>query len=181
MTLFNKLFNSLEESDQPGMVNGLVSPYSLPQIDITALAIDELETSSRSLGYIISNTYRKCSPGISLIKKIDPSGFIEFKSRIIDTLELNDILVDNDSLKEQLAEIFTWGYAECSKHDRFLVYSDKRTAEKIAIAIYNRCKEAGLKINQGKISRLLLNVLIAVLQKINVKSQDAKPTATPKQ
>lgn len=169
MTLFAKLFNTkLTENDQPGVVNGLVSPYSLPQKDITALAIDELESESRILGFVIANTYRKCAPGISLIKKIDPTGFIEFKSRIIDTLELNDILVDNDSLKEQLAEIFTWSYAECSKHDRFLVYSDKRTAEKIAIAIFKRAKEAGLKLNQGKVSKLLLNVLIAVLQKINM-------------
>lgn len=172
MTLFTTLFSfcPLQEEDTKGIVNGLVSPYSLPQKDITALAIDELESESRVLGFIIANTYRKCAPGISLIKRIDPSGFIEFKARIIDTLELNDILVDNDSLKEQLAEIFTWAYAECSKQDKFLVYSDKRTAEKIAIAIYTRAKEAGLRLNAGKVSKLLLNVLIAVLQKINVGS-----------
>jgi hypothetical protein len=181
MTLYNKLFTfSLREDanaqaqeqqsqmTEPGIqpdANGLISPYTLPRKDITALAIDELESQSRMLGFNISTVYAKCAPSINLVKRIDTSGYTEFKSRIIDTMDLNNILTDNETIKDQLADIFTWAYAKCEAPDLFLVYSNKRTVEQTARAIFNVASKAGLRIPAGKIKNLLIDVLEKVLQK----------------
>jgi hypothetical protein len=183
MTLYSKLFtfslredaNAPVQEQQPQMpapppgpqpdTDGLISPYTLPRKDITALAIDELESQSRMLGFNISTVYAKCAPSINLVKRIDTSGYTEFKSRIIDTMDLNNILTDNETIKDHLADIFTWAYAKCEGPDLFLVYSNKRTVEQTARAIFSVASKAGLRIPAGKIKNLLINVLEKVLQK----------------
>jgi len=166
INMFNRLFVPLalrEETED----TGLVSPYSVPKTAVTALAIDELENDNRKIGYIITNTHRRCAPGINLVKKIDLEGFLTFKSRIKEALELNAILDGNDVLQDQISDLFTWAYAEVSKKDTFLIYSDTTTAKKVANAIYLKTQTAGLKLPAGKIAQLFQNVLLTVLTKLD--------------
>lgn len=160
-SLFNQLFSykyisPLQEADESK--TGLISPYSLPQKDVTAIAIDELDSESRIIGYIISTAYKRCSPAINILKKSNPLGFLEFKARIIDTLDLNNILSENMPLRDQLAEIFASSYQE-----NFLVFKDSKLAEKAAITILNNAKKSGLRIPSVKLNDLLKNILITVL------------------
>ena len=168
-TLFKTLFSNrlTEEIDQGSLPKtGLISPYSVSRPEVNALAILELEDETRQIGYAVTNTYKKCSPAINLIKKMDLEGFLTFKSRIKETFQLNNILEGNETLQEQLSEIFTWAYAEVSKRDSFLIFSDEPTAKLIALAIYSKAEHVGLKLPQGKISQLFQNVLITVLTKL---------------
>lgn len=163
--MFNRLFTpiSLTEADD----TGLVSPYSVSRQEVNALAIDELETETRKIGYVITNTYKKCSSCINLIKRVDLEGFLTFKSRIKETMELNAILDGNDALQDQVAEIFAWAYVETSKNNKFLIYSDTNTAKKVAFAVYSKAQSAGLKFPPGKISNLFQSILTTVFTKLD--------------
>lgn len=177
ISLYNRLFRPIvlteEDASQELEDTGLVSPYSVPRKAMTTLAIDEIEGSKRDIGYLITNTHRNCAPAIDLIKRIDLEGFLTFKARTKETLELNGILDGNDVLQDQLAELFTWAYAEVSRKKEFLIFTDKNTAKKIAAVIYSKLDKAGLKFPPGKISQLFTNVLITVLTKLDHGKQKA--------
>ena len=170
-TLYNRLFRPAylnEDTDQQAIEDtGLVSPYSTSRKDAVAIAIDNISKDSRTISNIIAKTHRKCSPAIELIKHTDLEGFMTFKSRVKETLEINGIFEKDSFIQDQIADLCTWAYAEASKHGQFLIFSDKNVSERIAKAIFNKLKLAGLSFSDDKISQLLLNTLITVLTKLD--------------
>lgn len=195
MTLYTKLFDFKylkEEEDKtpepqapspmpqtpPGPApddDGLISPYSVPRKDVTAIAIDSMEEDGRIIGMTIGKTHNRISPSLNLLKNIDPKGFIEFKGRVKDALELNNVLKEDALIREQLADIFTWAYASIEKNSGFLIYSDDRQASKIAQSIINIAKKAGLSFKNDKIMPLFYKLLKKVLKKPETKTQDGGP------
>jgi hypothetical protein len=118
------------------------------------------------VGYIITTTHTKCRAGIDLVKKMDMEGFLDFKSRIVDTFKLNNILDGNEALQDILADIFTYAYAITSKQS-WKIFADRNAAENVANAVYSATKKIGLKFKDEKINKLFVNVLITVFTKLD--------------
>lgn len=184
--LFKRLFVMSEDASTGISSSGLVSPYIKNPSDILAIAIDEIESEIKSVGYVIAKAHAKCDNAITLLKKINPAGFLEFRSRVIDTFELNKVLPDNESLQTQLAEVLAVAYAKISDDNAFLVYDSEEAAKKVASATITTAKKLGLALTSLKIVRLLEAVLLTVLyvpKKPNPKEakKNAAPTNKPAQ
>ena len=170
--MYNRLFKSTlaETAEQPS--GGLVSPYSVPRKDITALAIDELNNDIGSIGSVVSRTHRNCSSSIGITKNTDLSGFLDFRSRIIDAMNLNNILPDDSYIRDQLADIFTWSYSAISKNSTLLVYDTDHDAKTAAMSIMGHSMKAGLVFKEKKIKDLFFDVLVTVCKKLPRESSN---------
>ncbi len=171
LNLYTRLFKPVvlkEETDAQAMEDtGLVSPYSVSKAKTVGINAEELTKNAREIGYTIANTHNRCSHSINLIKSTDLDGFLTFKSRVKDTLSLNNLLSDNEAMQDQLSELAAWAYAAVSANKGYFIFSNADTAKKVAIAISSKLKSAGLLLPTPDLSKLLLNVLITVLTKLD--------------
>ena len=98
--------------------------------------------------------------------------------RIKDQLAIAGIFKNDDLMQQKLAEIYAVKYTGINP--TFQVYSEVGDAKKIALAVFNLGKKAGLEFKDPKVEDLLKTVLFSVFYNLNAnKKEENKPAKIP--
>ena len=105
-------------------------------------------------------------------------GFRTLAGRIKDQLAIAGIFKNDDLMQQKLAEIYAVKYTGINP--TFQVYSEVGDAKKIALAVFNLGKKAGLEFKDPKVEDLLKTVLFSVFYNLNAnKKEENKSTKMP--
>lgn len=173
--LYNKLFETFDTASKTdvvnGVIDGVISPYSVPAKDSIGIALDSLNDDDR-IDNKISAVHKKCQYNIMMVSSSNVDGFRTLCDRIIEAFRLNKVFENDPIIQEKLAEILAYAYI--SKTANYLIYSDINKAKIIAMSTFNVAKKLGLNFLNSKVEDLLQKILLTIFYKIDFKKSEKK-------
>ena len=165
--LFTENFDTLKTSDiKNGVIDGIVSPYSIPAEDNTILALSTVDKYSNQLSNKISRLHQKYQYNIKMVSAHDLVGFKEFENRLVKAFELNDFFKNDSMIQNKLASFLTYCYASISQKSGYLVYSELAQAKKVVRMVFTKAQKLGLTFLPIEIESLLKTLLLTIFYKL---------------